>query len=106
MSPADTALVAAIRDAIDQEPLPSIHRLDCHCSPRDDAACLELRELLAALVASWVGPLEEAIAWACGEGDSDFADRIPFGGKPRFWWRSELRRRASLAALPWRKEER
>lgn len=40
--------------------------------------------------------LRGAISWALGEGDSDFGDRMPADGKPRYWWRSELHRRAGL----------
>lgn len=38
--------------------------------------------------------LREAIGWALGEGDSDFAE--PDGPYPRYWWRKELRARAAL----------
>lgn len=44
--------------------------------------------------------LKAAIAWACGEGDSDFAEKEDEAyAKPgrhvrRYWWRDELRRRA------------
>ena len=96
MIPPDPALVAAIRDAIDCEPLPSIHRLDCHCSPRDDASCLELRELLAALVASWVEPLEENLTKIHG----NYQPACPFCVEHRTWSAQ------ALAALPWRTEER
>lgn len=39
--------------------------------------------------------LEAAIAWVCGEGDSDFAEGDSYG-RPRYWWRAELTRRAGL----------
>jgi hypothetical protein len=38
--------------------------------------------------------LEAAIRWALGEGDSDFAPQP--AGKGRYWWRTELRKRAAL----------
>lgn len=43
---------------------------------------------------------EHALHWALGEGDSDFGDHEPPATKatqlppPRYWWRTELRRRA------------
>lgn len=38
----------------------------------------------------------DAVEWALGEGDSDFGDNKPENAKP-FWWRTELRRRATLS---------
>lgn len=40
-----------------------------------------------------VAALEAAIAWALGEGDSDFGDNMPAKAPP-YWWRGELRQRA------------
>lgn len=37
--------------------------------------------------------LRGAISWALGEGDSNFGDNTP-DNAPRYWWRTELRRRA------------
>ena len=44
-----------------------------------------------------VQDMETAIAWACGEGDSDFYSEHERKkrGLPIYWWRSELRNRAS-----------
>ena len=44
-----------------------------------------------------VAELEGAILWALGEGDSDFGDKMPADGRPRFWWRRELATRAALS---------
>jgi hypothetical protein len=47
-----------------------------------------------------VARMREAIQWALGEGDSDFADHMPADKAPRFWWRAELRRRVALTEAP------
>lgn len=52
-------------------------------------------ELMATRAERRLAALEAAVRWALGEGDSDFGDHIP-EGKGRYWWRSELRRRALL----------
>lgn len=98
-------LVAAIRDAIDREPLPSIHRLDCHCSPRDDQDCLKLRELIAALVASWVGPLVTSADTLLGAVYQGVRIGVPVKAAPLdAIFAAERTMHAALAALPWRKE--
>lgn len=40
--------------------------------------------------------LRRAVAWALGEGDSDFGEKMPgaTGATPRYWWRTELARLA------------
>lgn len=46
-----------------------------------------------------IGRLRSAIAWALGNGDSNFGDYEPKNA-PRYWWRGELRRRAALETKP------
>lgn len=41
--------------------------------------------------------LAEAVKWALGEGEEGFRERCVNEGQ--YWWRNELRERASLAAV-------
>lgn len=68
-----------------------VSEAECHSHNHDvaldqrDAALADARKLA------------DAIRWALGEGDSDFGEVVPHANEGRYWWRSELRKRAGDA---------
>ena len=97
----DPVLVAAVQREIEQA-IPDLHTSDCICYARsaDESRCIDQRIALATLLASWVGPLEEAIT-----ADDHGAPHCRLCGL----WADpgkQIRHRPTcpLAVLPWRKE--
>ena len=74
-------LAAEVKDAWD-----TMDGLGNQCREKD-AAIATLNERIC--------EMEAAIRWALGEGDSDFGNNVP-DGAPRYWWRTELGKRAAL----------
>ena len=82
-----------LREAV--ETLRSLNRSTYLC-PKDSKA---IETVLAALEKAQADAerYESAIRWALGEG-GEFPPREEVQG--RYWWRTELRRRAALASVP------